>query len=98
MKQKTYYVYILASKRNGTIYVGVTVNLAKRMAQHKQGAADGFTKKHGVKTLVHFEGTNDVKEALRREKQLKNWKRDWKINLIEKTNPDWRDLSFTIPR
>lgn len=98
MKQKTYYVYILASKRNGTIYVGVTVNLAKRIAQHKQGAIDGFTKKYNVKRLVHFEGTDDVKRALHREKQLKDWKREWKVSLIEKHNPDWRDLSFTIPR
>lgn len=87
----TYYVYILASKRNGTIYVGVTNNLQKRIYEHKNDLVDGFTKKYKVHSLVYFESTQDVESAIRREKQLKSWKRNWKIQLIEKENPDWID-------
>ena len=86
------HVYILASRRNGTLYVGVTSDLVKRMYLHKEGLADGFTKKYGVKQLVWFEGTASIEAAICREKQLKNWKREWKIALIEKENPEWRDL------
>ncbi len=92
MKDKYYYVYILASKRNGTLYIGVTSNLKKRVYEHKNDLVAGFTKKYQVHMLVHYEMTNDIKSAIRREKQLKNWKRKWKIELIEKNNPSWKDL------
>lgn len=86
------HVYILASRRNGTLYVGVTSDLVKRVYLHKEGLADGFTKKYGVKLLVWFEGTASIEAAIAREKQLKNWKRAWKIALVERENPEWRDL------
>lgn len=89
---KSYFVYILASQRNGTLYIGVTNDLVRRMWEHKNKVADGFTKKYGVGKLVHFEGTSDVMSAIAREKQLKNWQRKWKLELIEKSNPDWKDL------
>jgi putative endonuclease len=85
-------VYILASKRNGTLYIGVTSDLAGRVWQHKNDLIEGFTKKYGVHTLVYFEMHADMAEAIRREKQLKKWNRAWKIELIEKENPEWRDL------
>ena len=81
---KNYFVYILASKRNGTLYIGVTNNLENRMYQHKNKLFDGFTKKYGVDKLVHYEMTNDVRSAIQREKQLKKWNRKWKLELIEK--------------
>jgi putative endonuclease len=84
-----YYVYLLASRRNGTLYCGVTSDLVKRVWEHKEGLADGFTKTHGVKTLVWFETHEDVNEGIKREKQIKEWKREWKL---EKGNPYWRDL------
>ncbi len=87
-----YYVYILASRRNGTLYIGVTSNLIKRIYEHKNDLAEGFTKKNQVHMLVHFEETGDVRTAIAREKQLKNWQRKWKLELIEKTNPQWDDL------
>ena len=89
----SYYVYILASKRNGTLYIGVTNDLIRRVYEHKNGLIEGFTKKYSVKKLVYYEQTNDVREAILREKRLKKWNRDWKIKLIEKMNPDWKDLS-----
>jgi len=89
----SYYVYILASKRNGTLYIGVTNDLKRRIYEHKNGLIDGFTKKYSVKNLVYYEQTNDVHEAILREKRLKKWNRDWKIKLIEEMNPDWKDLS-----
>lgn len=89
---KNYYVYILVSKKNGTLYIGVTNNLIKRVWQHKNKLVDGFTKKYGVDKLVYFEETADVMSAGKREKQLKNWHRQWKINLIHGKNPEWRDL------
>src|SRR5262245_52806644 len=87
-----FYVYILASKRNGTLYIGVTNDIARRVLEHKQGLVDGFTKKYGVHQLVYYEHTNDVNEAIGREKQMKKWNRKWKIELIEKFNPEWKDL------
>lgn len=93
MHSKTYYVYIMASKRNGTLYVGVTNDLIKRAYQHKNNLADGFTKKYSVHSLVYYETTNDIKSALAREKQLKKWKRQWKLELIERDNPEWNDLA-----
>ena len=89
---KFYFVYILASKRNGTIYIGVTSNLPKRIWEHKNNLVEGFTKKYNVHNLVYFEQTENVNSALLREKQLKKWKREWKIELIEKDNPQWKDL------
>ncbi len=85
-------VYILASKRNGTLYVGVTSNLPQRIAQHKAGVVDGFTKKYGVHTLVWYESLPTMLEAIAAEKKLKKWRRAWKIALIEKENPYWNDL------
>ena len=85
-------VYILSSKRNGTLYVGVTSNLVQRIWQHREATVEGFTKEHGAHLLVYFEMHIGMEEAILREKQLKKWKRKWKIRLIEKTNPYWRDL------
>ncbi len=90
--EKIYCVYILASKPRGVMYVGVTSNLARRVAQHEAGVADGFTKKYGVKTLVYFEIFDNPLDAIQREKQLKRWRRPWKFRLIESMNPDWREL------
>jgi len=93
---KDYYVYILASKRNGTLCVGVTNNLLRRAYQHKNNPVEGFTKKHNVHLLVHYETTTEIEAAIRREKQLKKRKRKWKLELIEKSNPEWRDLYADI--
>ena len=90
--EKIYCVYILASKKNGTLYTGVTGNLQKRIWEHKNKLVDGFTKKYDVDKLVYFDQTTDVRSALMREKQLKKWKRSWKIRLIEENNPMWQDL------
>ena len=89
---RQYYVYILANSKNGTLYIGVTANLVKRVYEHKQGFISSFTKKYKVHKLVYFETTPDIKEAIQREKQLKKWQRQWKIDLIEKHNPNWKDL------
>ncbi|MFC1676588.1 GIY-YIG nuclease family protein [Planctomycetota bacterium] len=89
---KQYHVYILASKRNGTLYIGVTGNLLKRVSEHKNDLVEGFTKKYKVHDLMYYETHNDAYRAIAREKQMKKWKRQWKINLIEKSNPDWVDL------
>jgi putative endonuclease len=83
---------MLASKRNGTLYIGVTNDLVRRVYEHKQGLVEGFTKKYNVNRLVFFEETNDVESAITREKQMKKWMRQWKIELIEKMNPEWKDL------
>jgi putative endonuclease len=90
---KTYYIYILASKRNGTLYIGITNNLERRIFEHKNKLIKGFTKKYNVNQLVYFEEYADVREALIREKRLKKWNRSWKLEIIEKANPDWEDLS-----
>ncbi|MEJ0021526.1 MAG: GIY-YIG nuclease family protein [Candidatus Doudnabacteria bacterium] len=89
---KSYFVYILDSKRNGTLYIGITRDLIKRVYQHKQKSVKGFTKKYDVNTLVYYEETPDVESAIKREKQLKKWNRKWKLELIEKFNPKWQDL------
>ena len=89
---KQYYVYILASKKNGTLYIGVTNDLIRRVYEHKEGIMVGFTKKYNIKLLVYFEVHNDINEAIKREKALKKWYRKWKIELIEKNNPEWKDL------
>lgn len=88
----SFHVYIMASQRNGTLYIGVTNNLARRAYEHKAGLAEGFTKRHGVKTLVHAEPYDRVEDAINREKQLKHWNRAWKVKLIERDNFDWEDL------
>ena len=89
---KTYYVYVLANKRNGTLYVGVTNNLVRRVYEHKNDIIKGFTTKYGVHMLVHYEQCDSVESAIQREKRLKVWHRKWKIRLIEETNPEWKDL------
>ena len=96
MKSSQYYVYLLASKRNGTLYIGVTSDLLKRVHEHKDNLVEGFTKKYNVHKLVYYEPTEDINSAITREKQLKKWKRRWKIELIEKKNPEWRDLYFEL--
>ena len=89
---KDYYVYVLASQRNGTLYVGVTSNLIKRIWEHKNKAIEGFTQKYNVDKLVYFEQYRDPENAIKREKRLKKYNRQWKLELIEKENPVWRDL------
>jgi putative endonuclease len=90
--QDMYYVYILASKKNGTLYIGVTNNLIRRVHEHQNGLAEGFTQKYNVHKLVYYEIHDNISQSLIREKQLKKWKRSWKIELIEKLNQDWKDL------
>ncbi len=88
--------YILASKRNGTLYIGVTSDLVKRVWEHRNNIVEGFTKRYGVHQLVWFEMHEGMESAIEREKQLKEWKRKWKLELIESTNPNWKDLYSTI--
>ena len=92
MYGNTYCVYILSSKRNGTLYVGVTNNLIKRIWEHKNRKVDGFTKKYQIHHLVYFELHQNPESAIRREKQIKKWNRLWKLRLIEEKNPKWNDL------
>jgi len=91
-----YYVYILASKKNGTLYVGFTGDLIKRITQHKKGDTEGFTRRYGIDKLVYYEYSENALSAIQREKQLKKWKRAWKIELIERENPNWDDLYESI--
>lgn len=93
---KVFWVYILASKRNGTLYIGITSDLVKRVWEHKNNLVEGFTKKYGIHMLVWYEHTTDVRESIKKEKQLKKWNRKWKLELIEKQNPDWKDLYSDI--
>ena len=86
------YLYILASRRNGTLYVGVTSDLAKRIKEHRLKMVDGFTKRYGITKLVYFEMFEDIKDAIARERQVKEWRREWKTELIQSSNPYWRDL------
>ncbi len=86
-------VYLLASRRNGTIYTGVTSNLLARVAQHREGVAAGFARKHGIKLLVWFEVHENMESAILREKRIKKWERAWKLELLKAGNPDWRDLA-----
>ena len=86
------YVYILANKRNGTLYIGVTSGLVRRIYDHKNDLVEGFTKQYGVHDLVYFEKHEDIAEAIVREQQLKKWDRKWKLRIIEEFNPDWQDL------
>ena len=91
-------VYIMASQRNGTLYVGVTSDLVERVWQHREDAIDGFTKRYGVHRLVYYEALSDMESAIVREKQLKKWNRAWKLRLIEASNPTWQDLWDEIVR
>ena len=96
MSDKQSCVYILASHKNGTLYTGVTSNLIQRVYQHKNNLIEGFTKKYGVHSLVYYELHENILSAITREKQIKKWKRQWKIELIEKNNPNWKDLYFEL--
>ncbi len=87
-----YYVYILASRRNGTLYIGSTNDLVRRVYEHRNGLIPGFTSRYGVVRLVHFDMFDEYQYAAQREKRLKKWRRDWKLKLIESENPTWRDL------
>ena len=91
-----YFVYILASKRNGTLYIGVTNNLLKRVNQHKNNLVEGFNKKYKVHDLVYYETYKNIGDAITREKRMKKWKRNWKLKLIEKFNPNWEYLFNTL--
>ncbi len=93
---KIYFVYILASKKRGVLYIGVTNNLKRRVYEHKNGIIEGFTKRYFVKNLVWYDSTDSIESAITREKQMKFWKREWKINIIEKNNPEWNDLSDNL--
>jgi putative endonuclease len=90
---QTYFVYILASRRNGTLYIGMTGDLQRRIQEHKSGSLDGFTKRYGIYMLVRYEKYKSPLEAIQREKNIKKWNRKWKLELIESDNPDWRDLA-----
>ena len=96
MKKKDFYVYILSSKRNGTLYVGVTSDLVKRVYEHKNNLVEGFTKKYSVHSLVWYETHDSAESAITREKQIKKSKRVWKLEMIEQSNPEWNDLYETI--
>jgi putative endonuclease len=91
-----YYIYIITNKKNGTLYIGVTSNIARRIYKHKNKLFKGFSSKYSLDKLVYCETYDNIQNAIRREKQLKNWKREWKIELIEKSNKDWKDLSFDL--
>ncbi|MGD1119022.1 MAG: GIY-YIG nuclease family protein [Dehalococcoidales bacterium] len=93
---KYYFVYILASKRRGTLYIGVTNDLIRRIREHKNGVVEGFTKRYKVHNLVYFQQCEDIESVIQREKELKAWHREWKIRLIEETNPLWKDLSVAL--
>ena len=97
-RDRSYWVYILASGLGGTLYIGVTNDLIRRIYQHKTKAAEGFTTKYDVDRLVYFEAFDDIENAIRREKRLKKWNRAWKIRLIEETNPNWSDLYPSIAK
>ncbi len=89
---KDYCVYIMTNKKNGTLYIGVTNDVIRRVGEHKRGKIEGFTQKYGLNRLVYYEHYAQIKDAIRREKQLKHWNRKWKIALIEESNPQWQDL------
>ena len=97
-RERNYWVYIVASGLGGTLYIGVTNDLIRRVYEHKNKIAEGFTGKYGVDRLVYFETFDDIETAIRREKRLKKWNRAWKIRLIEETNPNWADLYPSIAR
>ena len=90
------WLYIMTNRPNGTLYVGVTADLPQRVWQHRCGAIEGFTKRHGLKRLVYAERYEDVREAIRREKAIKRWRRAWKVRLIRRTNPEWDDITDSL--
>jgi len=90
------HLYILASRRHGTLYIGVTTDLPKRIYEHREGLVPGFTRRYGVKRLVYVETYDDISDAIVRERRMKEWKRDWKVRLIETDNPFWDDLAVTL--
>jgi putative endonuclease len=92
------YVYIMTNRPNGTLYVGVTSDLVRRMFEHRSGAVEGFTKRYGLKRLVYFEMFDDIRTAIQREHNIKHWSRAWKVRLIVANNPDWNDLFETITK
>ena len=92
----TYYVYILASKRNGALYIGVTNDLARRLGEHRDGVVPGFTKRYSVTRLVYYEIFDDIHAAIHRETQMKKYKREWKLNLIQQDNEEWKDLAESL--
>ncbi len=96
MREYSFFVYLLASRRNGTLYCGVTNDIVRRVHEHREGQAESFTQKHGVSRLVWFERHSDIKAAILREKQIKKWNRNWKIALIEVENREWRDLAVDL--
>lgn len=91
-REHQYYIYIITNKPGGVLYIGVTNDLVRRVSEHREGEVSGFTQKYKLKHLVYFEQTDTIEAALQREKNLKNWHRQWKINLIEESNPGWKDL------
>jgi putative endonuclease len=97
-RDRSYWVYIVASKIGGTVYIGVTNDLIRRVYEHKTKAAESFTKKYDVDRLMYFEQFDDIENAIRREKRLKKWNRAWKVRLIEETNPNWDDLYPSIAK
>ena len=90
------YVYIMANRKQGALYIGVTADLARRVREHQQGLVEGFTKRYGIKKLVYAQPHENIEEAIVQEKRMKDWKRVWKIELIEKVNPEWKDLSAVM--
>ena len=97
MSDHTYFIYILASRKHGTLYIGVTNNLERRIWEHRNGLGSLFVKKYQIRHLVHFEAYSSIHDAISREKSLKNWLRTWKVQLIEADNPDWTDLAADWP-
>ncbi len=93
---KQYYVYIITNKPYGTLYVGISSNLVQRIYQHREGMAPGFSKEHGLNRLVWYQMHQDVNEAIASEKKIKKWRRDWKVNVIQEMNPEWKDLYPSI--
>jgi putative endonuclease len=96
MMDARYYVYILASRYRGTLYIGVTNDISRRIGEHKSGAADGFTRRYNIHLLVHVEEHSSILEARTREHALKRWRREWKFALVESLNPDWHDLTSQL--
>jgi len=96
VRESQYFVYLLASRKYGTLYIGVTSDLLRRVWEHREGVVDGFTKKYKVHKLVYYEVYQEIEGAIEREKRLKNWNREWKINLIEEHNPEWVDLFLSM--
>ncbi len=94
MNNRQYYVYLLTNRSNDVLYVGVTNNLERRVFEHRNKLVEGFTKKYNLTKLVFYEVTDDIESAIRREKQLKNWRRAWKVDLVNESNPEWKDLSI----